>query len=330
MTLAPGLGTLLLAGLGMASIRSRSHKALPWLLVTLAFAWLSFGPHAPVDAFKPLHSLPLFSSMRGPLRYLNYPLVLGLCVLAGFGFQVLMDHLPESRRSWGIPLLAAIVLGLCLPNALDVRRLYRSSFLYGIENDALDPNVLSEGLRGRSSSATPKVNLRKYVNIRRDLPTIYVPEDLPFDVRALPRVWVDADGEPDLELEYKGEAWVEPSEVGRANIASRKGQVLVVEHTLTQPARIVLNANAWEGWKCGGRSAGESDGLLAFEAPAGEAGRTVCRWSQPKLGLGITGSVLGFLGLIFLWPWRANAAGRRKARDRDGETPSDPPADTTS
>ena len=36
---------------------------------------------------------------------------------------------------------------------------------------------------------------------------------------------------------------------------------------LSQPARVVLNANSWEGWRCEGRQIQSARGLLAFGAP---------------------------------------------------------------
>lgn len=314
MTLAPGLGTLLLAALGALSIRSSQHRGLPWLVMTAFFLWLCFGPNAPVDGFRPLHSLPLFSSMRGPLRYLNYPVVLGLSVLAGVGFDVLRSRLPEGRPPWLVPAAVVVILALSLPTSLDVRQLYRSSFLYGIQDLPKEAGIESEGLRGRSSNTTPHVNLRKYVNTRRGLSTIYVPEDLPLDVRALPATWIGAQGEQTPEPDYRGEIRVEPQEAGVATITSRQGQELVVAHSLTSPARIVLNSNAWAGWHCPGRQLVQADGLLAFGAPAGEGGVTRCRWRPKRLGTGACISLLGLIGLLGLWPWRSEAIGRRGPR----------------
>jgi len=313
MTLAPGLGTLLLAIVGALSVRKARHPGLPWFVMTGFFLWLCFGPNAPVDGFRPLHNLPLFASMRGPLRYLNYPVILGLCVLAGLGFDVLRSQLPDRSPQWLVPVAALGVLTLSLPTSLDVRQLYRSSFLYGIEDPPLEAGIGSEGLRGRSSNTTPHVNLRKYVNTRRDLPTIYVPEDLPVDVRALPATWIGAQGEQDPEPDYRGEIWVEPEGAGSATINSRRGQEVVVAHNLTSPARVVLNSNAWPGWHCPGRQLIQADGLLAFGAPAGED-VTRCHWRPKRLGAGACISLLGLIGLLGLWPWRNESIGRRRPR----------------
>jgi len=55
----------------------------------------------------------------------------------------------------------------------------------------------------------------------------------------------------------------------------------------------------------------EFQGLLAFEAPAGEGLQTTCRWRQPGMGLGFAGSLLGLVGALALWPWRRQKPGRR-------------------
>jgi hypothetical protein len=314
MTLAPGLGTLLLAGIGSLSIRSRNHRGLPWLVMTAFFLWLCFGPNAPIDGFAPLHKLPLFSSMRGPLRYLNYPVVLGLCILAGLGFDVLLRHLPQRRTVWTVPALVLLALALSWPTSWDARQLYRSSFLYGIEDLPKDPGVASEGLRGRSSNTTPHVNLRKYVNTRRGVPTIYVPEDLPMDVAALPAVWVGSEGDLSPEPAYRGEVRVEPDGAGEARITVRRGQELVIEHDLEAPARVIINSNAWRGWRCSGRQLVKASGLLAFGAPAGQGGVTRCFWRPRRLTGGAILSALGLLGLVALWPWRTGRIGRRGGR----------------
>ena len=88
MTLLPGAATVVLAlGGALEVFRGRARTAVPWLGVGAVFFWLSFGLHAPVDGFEFLRRLPLFASMRGPLRYLNFPVLLTLCLLAGVGFQ---------------------------------------------------------------------------------------------------------------------------------------------------------------------------------------------------------------------------------------------------
>ncbi len=315
MTLLPGFGGLVLVAVTLPGLR-RGHAAMPWLAVAVLFGWLSFGPHGLVDGFRPLFELPLFSSMRGPLRYFNYPLLLSLLVLAGVGLDAVSQRWGE-RAAWGA---AAAALLLSLPGALDARTLYETAFLYGVPELDEVGALRSEGLGHRSVGRAHALNLRKYGNIRRGVPTVYVPEDLPIDVGAVPATWLQPDGSVEGEPAYRGEAWVSTDALlatdavgpGVARLRSLKAQEVVVEHTLPAPGIVLVNQNSWLGWACEGRTvsaaAAEHARLLGFEAPAG-TGTTTCRWTPPGFRAGAALSGLGLFGLLALWPWRR--AGRR-------------------
>ena len=311
VTLQPGLGALALAGVGLvATVRGGlRHAALPFVVAGGLFLWLGFGPWAPVDAFRALHGLLLFSSMRGPLRYFNYPLLLTLCVLVGVGFAALEPWL--RARPWLPAGAAALALLLCLPSALDSRDLLRTSFLYSAAPLPAAAPWRSEGLRTRSTGRAHTLNLRKYSNIRRGVPTVYVPEDIPIEVAATPAVWVEPDGSLTPDPAWRGEAFLTDRGAGQVSVVAWRAQELVTAHSLQRPARVVLNQNHWEGWTCGESAVVEYQGLLAFEAPAGQGLQTTCRWRQPGLRLGAAISLLGVAGLLVLWPWRRPKPGRR-------------------
>ena len=188
MTLMPGLGSVLLAGLGLP-LALRRRDAAPWAVLGLVFLWLSFGPHAPVDGFVALSKLPLFNSMRGPLRYVNWPVLLAIAICGAVGFDAVLHRLRRAggfvggRAAW---IALAALVALNLPAATDSRTLYRSSFLYPIEDLPTPDPLHSEGIKGTSAGGAHRLNLRKYVNIRRGVPTIYDPEDLPMKVGAQP------------------------------------------------------------------------------------------------------------------------------------------------
>ncbi len=331
MTLLPGLGVLLLATLALPRVLRRDHPALPFALAGAAFGWLCFGPHAWVDGFRGLSLLPLFSSMRGPLRYFNYPLLVGLIVVASAGVDAIGERAAARdpsepvgatwapRARW-----AAVGLGLLLgwPAMRDARSLYDTAFLYAAEELPPTTSIRSEGLSGRSTGSAHRLNLRKYSNMRRGVPTIYVPEDLPIDVAAVPALILQPDGSVEAEPAYRGEAWAatraslsgaEDAPPGTARLVALRPQEIVVEHSLREPGLVLINQNAWDGWTCGdrpvSRDADTWEGLLGFEAPAGEALTTTCRWWPRGLVPGAALSILGVLGLGALWPWRR--AGRR-------------------
>ena len=310
MTLQPGLGALLLAAVGAVVVarRWRIHKATPFLVAGAVFLYLSFGPWAPLDAFRGLRLLPLFGSMRGPLRYFNYPILLMICLLAGVGMHQLSGLLRNRRRAL---YAAGFAVLLCLPASLDSRDLYRSSFLYAAESLPAPALWRSEGLSTRSGGRSPTLNLRKYTNVRRGVPTIYVPEDIPMQVPLMPAVWIEPDGQTTPEPKYVGEVWLVDAAAGSADVVTWRGGELVTAHSLTRPTTVVLNQNPWDGWTCGDRTVVAHAGHLAFEAPAGEAGTTTCRWRPPGLAVGAALSALGLLGTLALWPWARRRPGRR-------------------
>ncbi|MBJ93526.1 MAG: hypothetical protein CMP23_03525 [Rickettsiales bacterium] len=332
ITLMPGVGLLLLAACGLPLSLKQKGRAIPWLLVGGVFSWLSFGPYAPVDGFQLLRQLPLFSSMRGPLRYFNYPMLLTLCVLAAIGFDGLwqlttgqLDRVLDAasgqgpRRRQATALVLLVLCGLlCLPAASQVRGLYRSSFIYSAEQLPPLEQIESEGLRVEYSGQD-LLNLRVYSNVLRDVPTIYTPEDIPIKIGALPARWLGARGDFETEASYRGEVWVrtadsQPSSTSSVKLLAYRGHIIEVSHQLDKESIVVVNQNHWPGWSCGDRPLhGESLkelGVLAFRAPQGQ-GTTTCRWQPPRLMAGLLVSVLGIVSLLSLWPWAARRRGER-------------------
>ncbi|MCO4773692.1 MAG: hypothetical protein KDA24_26915 [Deltaproteobacteria bacterium] len=318
-TLMPGLSALVMAGVGLPVALRRTSPALPFALAGLVFLWLSFGPNAPIDGFLLLFQLPLFGSMRGPLRYANWPVLLGIAVLAGVGVQVLRDRLEPRVGHRVAPALVALVMLGTLPTATDARTLFRSSFLYALEDLPTPDPIVSEGLKGISAGGAHRLNLRKYINVRRGVPTIYDPEDLPMKVGALPAYRLLPKGGTEPELAYAGEAWVSTRDttrpampMGDARLLQYRGAEVDVTWDVTTPATVMLNQNGAAGWRCGEHpvsvGAREKWGLLGLEVEAG-AGSATCRWRPPKQGQGIALSLLGLLGLLALWPW--SRGGRR-------------------
>jgi len=312
ITLMPGLGGLLLAAIGLPLALHRRSPALPFALTALVFLWFCFGPHAPIDGFVVLFQLPLFGSMRGPLRYVNWPVLLGIAMLAGVGFDALATRLRDPRAP--LILLGLLVLST-LPTTLDARSLLRSSFLYPLDDlEAPDP-IVSEGLKGISAGGAHRLNLRKYLNVRRGVPTIYDPEDLPMKVGAIPQVRLVPDGGSEPDRAYIGEVWVG----GRGGthplappqrawlVAYRGAEVDVAWEGLLGDSTVMVNQNGTKGWDCGEHAVSEAArrkwGLLGLDVPAG-TGSATCRWRPPQLAAGLGASLLGLLGLGLLWPWR--------------------------
>jgi hypothetical protein len=186
-------------------------------------------------------------------------------------------------------------------------------------------DVRSEGLGGISRGGANRMNLRKYGNVLRGVPTIYAPEDLPVRVAAVPALRIAADGRPVHEPSYRGEAWVDgDGDAGSARVLDLRANEVIVRHTLRAPGLVLVNQNAWRGWRCGGQPASERAaaefGLLGFEAAAGD-GTTSCRYRERLLLPGLLLSLLGVAGVAALWPFcaRGGAVGRRPRKGPPAE-----------
>ena len=303
-TLQPGLAALALAPLALT--RRARRAALPWAVVTGVFLWLAFGPNAPLDLFRPLHALPLFGSMRGPLRYLNFPVITGLAVLAALGFAALTSGASPRHRA----ALAGLTLLVTLPSARDARQHYAVAFSRPLPTVGAEEPTASEGLLRWSRGGADALNLRKYINVRRGVPTIYRAEDIALPVAATPSRWLDREGRWSDEPTWRGEAWLlRPGAAaqsrGHVEVAAWEPGAVRLRHDLANPAVIVVNQNSAAGWSCGDRELVEElvpggASPLAFRAPAGEDLETTCRYRQPGLRSGAALSLLALLVLGWL------------------------------
>ncbi|MBM4046297.1 MAG: hypothetical protein FJ279_14395, partial [Planctomycetes bacterium] len=62
---------------------ARLREFARWLVLLLVFLWLSMAHNAPVDLFRVLQKLPVFSSMSMPAKYFDPFVVFVVCVVAG-------------------------------------------------------------------------------------------------------------------------------------------------------------------------------------------------------------------------------------------------------
>lgn len=106
--LFPGIGVLILAGVGVAAARTRAAWRRPlagYTAMAVVAGWASFGPDA--GLYRLVALVPGASFLRAPARF-GIVVALGLSVLAGFGVARL-----TSRRRWlGAVLVLAIAAEL--------------------------------------------------------------------------------------------------------------------------------------------------------------------------------------------------------------------------
>jgi len=319
-----GLGLPLLV-LGMAVfVRPRAVSGGVWVMLALAvlFAWLGFGPHAPVDLFRPLWSLPVFHSMRGPVRYTSFVVAWAACPVAAAGLQLLARAL--LRRS--VPRAVVVALAaLCLAwPAVQSACRNGTSFTHRIplSTPPTEPFV-QEALRGThfgqsrgGDQAFDRGNLLKYANLKVGVGTVYRPEDLPVEPRAQGRRIYHVDLRQYVENpRYFGEAMCEPGD-GTAQVVAAGAGEFEVAVVLQQPGRVILNQNWADGWRAwlGERevTASEWFGLLSVEVDAAGTHTLTFRYRSPGFDLGLALTGITLVGCVAFVPLRRRLAPRRR------------------
>jgi len=263
-----GLGLPAVVLLGIALVTTwRAPRAL-WIPAGLfvLFVWLSFGPNAPLDLFRLLWPLPLFESMRGPLRYSSFVVFWLACPLAAAGLQSL------RRGRWAIPAWCAGLIGAAalLVPALQSAPRFGTSFT---EKVALSPppteafvqEKLAGEHMGQSRGGHPRFdhgNLLKYANLKAGIGTIYDPEDIPD--RPTNQGWRRYHVDESLyrpNPSYRGEAWCAGHDCA-AQVPRVQANRLRVQASLDRADMLVLNQRWNPAWRTTAGAAQEVDGLV--------------------------------------------------------------------
>jgi len=96
------------------------RRAIPWICLGAVMFWLARGDAGTLRLWPILHSMPIFSSLRLPSRFLVI-FVLAVAVLAGFGFDALREEFGAAGHFVAIAMLALASLNSMLagPPALE-------------------------------------------------------------------------------------------------------------------------------------------------------------------------------------------------------------------
>ena len=262
-----GLPAVLLFACALAFPRRVSAGAWAMAVVGVLFAWLSFGPNASVDLFKPLWSLPVFGSMRGPVRYTSFVVMWAACPLAAAGLQALAGGI----RGRAVPpaLMVVLAAGVLVWPAVQSAQRNSTSFTQRVTPPPPAEHFIQEELGsahfGQSRGGSPRYhwgNVLKYANMKAGIGTVYEPEDLPADTT--PEGWriynVDLCRYVPNQL-YQGEAWCSEHECW-AEVIEARANLIVVRAVLTQPDWVVINQQWHPAWRAAPTDADEVEGLV--------------------------------------------------------------------
>ena len=253
---------------------------------------LGWGGATPVNLLEGLHRVPGLDYLRVVERYsLVWTLFLGW----GIGWVV-----TRARHRFSWPGLAVSLLALgpwlhvAIPEAAKAQRLGPGVPLLAVPGEFAQTE--GEGTNYASIRANQG---------RIDLWTTAWLET--------PSAALSAVGRPD----YKGEAWLATD--GSPLPVRVEGSRISVE--LEQAGRVVINQNAFAGWRVNDAPAGDHKGLLSADLPAGSH---VFTYRPPGFGLGLLLTLLGVLAWIAAEWRRAGGSRSSGTGPRPGMGPPSP------
>lgn len=293
ITVGPVAALLALLG-AAASLR----RALPWMLAALLCAWLMLAHQAPVDLFRLLWELPVFSAIDAPGKYFSFFPVMTLCILAAFGAESVLRRFAGGRR---IAVAAAIAAGLAAFPFHYSYKVHGNSYAFEVPRDwdsrpAPYFAVESDGLpRGRFLPS----NANTYLNLRRGVGTLDWYTGISLPEIAETAVVVEADGTERPNPAYRGEAYYEDTgeavpDVELAYHRIRLGGLRPAGGT------VVVNQNGHPDWRAESpvRILG-GEGLLRIELPPGlETAELLYSSSALKRGIAWSAGALALLVLL--------------------------------
>jgi hypothetical protein len=311
-----GLGPIAALLLVLSIVLARRAPRRIWVpaVCFALFVWLSFGPNAPVDLFRPLWPLPLFESMRGPIRYTSFVVFWLACPLAAVGLQSLRGG---ARRvpTW---VVGAVAVAACAWPAVQSAGRFATSFTEELQrtprtDEAFHQEALVGDLRGQSRGGDTTFthgNLLKYTNLKAGIGTIYDPEDLPAVpvAEGIRRYHVD-ERRYLPNPGYRGEAWCAAHECD-ARVVDVRANRVVVEATLRQGDVLVLNQRWNPAWVVSQGDLADAGGLVG--ARASEAGEVTVefRYRSPGFVAGACTSLATLCLAVGLLVFRRSARGQ--------------------
>lgn len=268
-------------GIGVLTRRGR-----PMLVAGFLALWLAAGYASVPSLFDMLRSLPLYSTLRYPERFL-IPFALYASVLAAIGFTVV-----EAKRTRNAAVVHAVIALLALGN---VGMLVRNHWF---------------AANARQLSAPPPRVDRPFHQARG---TRWAVATYPPMNRGSLSCWdaFPVPQSPALQSDLADEVYVTDANAGRARTTRFSPNRVDFEADLKTDAVVRINANWHPGWVASVGKAVQGDGLLAVELPAGKHAVSVA--FKPRSGWG--GGIVTLAGAIAcgILVWR----GRKKERVKD-------------
>ena len=299
------------------------RKSVPWAITLALFAWLLLADKAPIDLFRPLWKLPIFNAVRQPYKYFSFQVVFSIVIASGQIFTLLK----RIRFRWLEHLIAIVLIvsGLVFlyPRMAKIQReTYEHTYVPSGPVQEEFFNVKGKELE-RNREKPPRAVT--YFNVLRNIGTVDWYTGIPIEEDAIPRYFVDRDGNYIPNPEYRGEAFFlraddMTDQNGTPNTAKAvfRPNSIAVQVDVQSPGILVINQNYHRGWHTDRGELSNRNGLISLRLQDTGSYTIHLRYIPRSFYTGLIVSIFSFVifGLI-CW---AYATGRLLKYSKDGSS----------
>lgn len=252
-------------------------------LLFVLFGLLTFAGHTPLDVFRFLQSLPLFSSIEAPSRYFS-PLIIFLVAMAGGEAFFLAQRIrwqPVANVA-GVLLLVFTASDLCWVNgtreisfSVPVPAVSANKDFYAVKNSApmgkISPRIPKAMFETRIWEWTRP---SQYELMLENIGKINWYGNIHLEESAAPKFYVVWNGAETVDSanhfmqpnpEYRGEAYFPQSAANTAAIKEIGPNAIRVEADVKDPGLLVINQNFDKSWRSDRGPVVAHNGLLAVQ-----------------------------------------------------------------
>lgn len=288
--------------LSLIAILKFRKQSIPWFFNFLLFGWLILAYNAPIDLFKLLRNLPIFSSIYQPWKYFNFPLVFTLAIIAGQAFWLL-----KKMRSKKLESLLAVVLIILGTWSLyfGVIFVQNNTYKFVLPTELLVKENDFYSIQGKDLVRNRKkpLNSITYINLIRNVGTIDWHTGMPIDENAVPKYFVDAEGQYFPNFKYRGEAYfVDSKNLAKATFRPNS---IIVQVNVLKPDTLIVNQNYHRDWHTDHGKIFEKDGLISLRLNKAGSYKVTMRYISRSFFIGLVVSLISLIILIFIcWSYK--------------------------
>jgi|GEM_PF-646741 len=295
-------------------------RALPWVITTVLLSWLVLAEKAPVNLFRLLEGVPVFSAIGRPYKFFGFEIVLSIALGAGQFFWLLQ----RFRYRWLEHICAVVVIivgvSFLYPKALaDQRGTYTVEIEF--EGWAPEPEFFNVQGLGLSRNRSEPPGAVGYLNVLQNVGTIDWYAAITLPENAVPRYFVDASNRGIRNPEYRGEAYfveaggrpgstspvhertaetgsAEDAPAGYAAKSTFRPNSITVQVTVPKPGVLVINQNYHAAWRTDRGELFDRKGLIALRLRETGSYTIHLRYLPRSFVAGLAVSVLSLAGWV--------------------------------